>query len=334
MILSQIWYVYIQIIFNMSEPLEINLDSTALASSGCILRLYRKVIGEIVEGQMTGGYVEKLKPASMVYGIAVHKFIDTMYKTGGIMPKAIQLARASFNQPKMDDPKLKHLSDEKHLVSTCMNVWEQIAEDGSFDVLSFDNVPATEITFSIPYYSDEHIRVNLCGTIDRIGKFKNGCYAIRDWKTTSAWDDEEYFIQYELSRQLRIYRLACQLMSQKHPDSVLGKIGATNMGVCIDGIFLKANSNEVKVKQSDVYMVKQNDLDSFALTLDDQCRKLSQAVKTGYVPKEGIINGSCGYGKMRCSMWDVCKSDENVAQALLKRLFVQKKFDPLTYNEV
>src|SRR5208337_2053637 len=66
------------------------------------------------------------------------------------------------------------------------------------------NRPATEISFKIPFYEDENLIVNLCGTIDMIGKFSCGCYTIGDWKNTTYWMEDEYLNQYAISKQLRI----------------------------------------------------------------------------------------------------------------------------------
>lgn len=202
--------------------------------------------------------------------------------------------------------------------------------------------PATEVTFSIKYYEDDYIIVNLCGTIDKIGKFRGGCYAIGDWKTSSTWNSEEYFQQFELSRQLRVYLLAIKLMGVMYPDSVLGQLARSNPSCFIDAIFLDKDANNSRAQRSpEIYSVKPADLDAFQMTLDDTIKRVSQAVKTGYIPKEGIINGSCiKYQQAteknfaKCIFWDACRNDDRVAEVLLKRDFKRVKFDPLNYNEI
>lgn len=324
-------------------PITINLDSTSLGSSGCILDLVRTLIGDVSTPEL-GAYRERTLGPSLVYGIAVHKFIDTMYKTGGNFPLARDAAKKSFAIPCHSDDKKKWLRDEKHMINVCYLVWEMyIVPDASFDVLSIplgDSKvgPAVEINFSIPYYKDDAIDVNLCGTIDRVGKYKNGCYAIRDWKTTSSWNTEEYFEEYELSRQLRFYNLACKLMAEKHPDSILGTIGATKIGAAIDGIFLSANSNDTTFKMSTVFQFSDMAIERFKATLDTKIQELSRAVKIGFFPKEGILNGHCsrpwGENKIgKCKFWHACKNDDSVAEVLLKRDFTRKIYNPLSFNE-
>jgi hypothetical protein len=336
-------------------PLEVNISGTALGTSACILNFHRTVID---------GYKEPIQDAKMVYGVAVHKYIDIMFKSGGHIPSARAEAIRVFDVPKNDSNKSLHLSDRNHMLTTCFGVWElYIKKDTDFELIQlmqncwkckgsgqdFLNMPvvcpickgqkqfmqpATEVTFSIPYYRDDTIVVNLCGTLDRIGKIKNGCYAIPDWKTTSSWDTRSYFKTYELSRQLRIYVIALKLMAVKYPDSILGKIGKTNIGTFIDAIFIKPAANDNKYLRSDVQQYTDEQLAEFQLTLDDQCRRLSSAIKTGYLPKEGIVNGSCESRWGKCKFWNVCNaSKQEVADVLLKRDFIQKPFSPLHYND-
>lgn len=320
-------------------PITINLDSTSLGSSGCILDLVRTLVGDVSTPEL-GAYREKTLGPSLVYGIAVHKFIDTMYKTGGNFPLARDAAKKSFAIPCHSDDKKKWLRDEKHLITTCYVVWSHYIEtDSSFEILSMPqgeglpDGPSTEINFSLPYYKDDVIDLNLCGTIDTVGKFKNGCYAIRDWKTTSSWKSDTYFEQYELSRQLRLYTLACKLMAERYPDSIMGKIGATRMGAFIDGVFLKANANETECKRSEVFTYSDKQIAEFKETLDYKIQQLSMAIRFNHFPKQGILTGACEKKFQHCRFWFACKNDDSVAEVLLKRDFTRKMYNPLAFNE-
>lgn len=321
------------------NKIEVNLDATALGSSACILNLIRRTIGD-PDYPAEGAYAERLMPASMVYGIAGHEFIKTMYLSKGNLKQALLAAIEIFHKiPTEDPPKTKQwLRDDKHLQAVCYNIWTLFfQEDGAGSVVELeDGKPGIERNFIIPhYYEDDYLVVNLVGTLDALYKFLGGIFAIRDMKFTSAWDNDGYFEQYELSRQLRLYAIALKWMAQKFPDSVLGQIGATKFGAFIVAIFLKSKPNEVEVRKSDIFLYSDHDLNQFQLTLDDKIRQLSQALKTGYYPKEGILNGSCMnqmYGK-KCWMWHVCKSNDQVANILLSRDFLRKKHDPLNYNK-
>lgn len=309
----------------MSDKIQVNLSSTALGQSGCILRFHRTVID---------GYKE-IPSAKIVYGVAVHKFIDTMYKTGGDMGAGFNAMKKAFALQKEPETKSAHIMEERHVMNTCQSLWFGFcADDSTFEIIQMDGKSLTEQTFSIPYYEDDYIQVNLCGTIDKIGQFKGGCFAIGDWKTTSySYKPEGYFRRYELSRQTRFYTLACKLMAQREPDSTLGRIGATHMGAFIDGIFLKPNANDNVVQRSEVFQYRESELNEFQQTVDDFIRKLSNHVRTGYLPKEGIVNGSCE-GKYECQYWNVCKNREPISTMILNKEFKRVPFNPLDYNEL
>lgn len=318
------------------NKIEINLDSTVLSAAGCIKHLILRTVGTIdQEGNPSGGYKEHQMGIKLVYGICVHKFIDIMYKTGGSYPSASKACLNMFNSLSIiHDKKSAHLSDTKHLLTTCYGVWAYVEGDSEFDVMMLGDIPATEQTFRFIIYEDEFVIIYLCGTIDRIGKIRGGCYCIRDWKTTSSWDNNGYFHSYKLSKQLRIYTLACKYMAKQYPNSVLGRIGATNMGAMIDAVFLKPLANDNKIRTSEVFQYKDTELAEFELTLKTVCQRLSIAVQERIYPKEGIINGNCELRHGKCQFFNVCSADDTVEKILLNRDFVKHKFDPLHYNEI
>ena len=316
--------------------IEINIDSTSLGSSGCILNFKRTTFGELVDSKLDPlGAYKSTSSSSMIYGVAVHKFIDTMYKTGGNFPIARDEALKCFHVKKTPpSERSSWLADHKHLISTCYNTWnEYVEKESSYDVLMLGDKPATEITFRIPFFEDEYVKIYLCGTIDTIGKFKNGCFAIRDWKTTSSYNKEDYMSSYRLSRQLRIYTLACKLEAASHPDSVLGRIGNTKMGAFIDGIFLKAKANDTEYMRGEVYQFSDDDLNATKLMIINFCQDLSLHVKHNHWPKQGILNGSCVGLYGRCRFWNVCASNDAVGNMLLARDFTRKYYDPLNFND-
>lgn len=312
----------------MSNQVVIKLSSTALGKSGCILNFYRTVVE---------GYKEFALPARVVYGIGVHKFIDVAYKSGGDFKLAIAKAREVFlSIPKEEDRKSPHLSDERHMCTVCINLWTQfVLSDSTFNLIMLGDKPATEVTFEIPYFENEFIKVFLCGTIDKVGQFLGGCFAIGDWKTTSSWNEKEYFTQYELSRQLRYYRLACKLMSEREPDSTLGRVGATRMGAFIDAVFVKPDPNESSFKRSNIFQFDNIAIDAFQASLDAKILEISKKIETGvFNVKEGIINGSCEGKWGKCSFWPCCKNNDKVAELILKQHYRKVEYNPLNYNEI
>ena len=297
-----------------------------MGKATCSLNLYRTVIE---------GYKEPAMAARIIYGIAVHKFVDTMYKTGEVV-QAVVAAKKAFSLPKIDDKKSLHLSDENHMITTCMNLWTGfIQDDSTFELIQVDGKPLTEQTFSFLFYEDDRIECWLEGTLDKIGQFKGGCFAIGDWKTTSSWDNRGYFYQYEMSRQLRFYRLALLLASRKYPDTTLGRIGKTRCGTFIDAIFIKPDRNAMEVKRSDVFQYDAFEMEAFEKSMYRFCERLSLRIKDlSYLDKEGLLNGACEGKWGKCSFWNVCKSPDNIAAILLDRDFVKRTWNPLDYNEL
>jgi len=305
---------------------EINLSSSALGHAGCMLNLYRTVVE---------GYKEKASNSCLVYGTALHKFIDVMYKTGGHIPTAREEAVKVFTSiPMLDDRKSLHLSDVNHMTSVALFAWQLcVLPDKEFKILELNGKPASELTFSIPFYEDEYVKINWCGTLDRLGKIENGIYIIKDWKTTSSWDKKEYFTQFEMSRQPLGYVLALRLMHELYPDSALGKIGATSVGAQFDGVFIKPAINDVTFVKSPVYQYPKERVQEFRDLLTEKCKQLSISIQGGVQNKEGLINGSCQGKWGKCLFWNVCQHPKNVADILLARDFNKKPFNPLAYNE-
>jgi hypothetical protein len=278
----------------------------------------------------------------MVYGIAMHKFIDVMFKTKGNMEASTNAMYEEFRVPKVDDHRSMYLSDEMHLCTTAFHYWHSyILKDSSLDIVILeDGLPATEVTFEILYYEDDFIKVYLCGTLDKIVKIRNGCYAIGDYKTTRQDPAGRFLDDFEMSQQLRFYVLSLKLMAQLKPESILGKIGQTNIGVFIEGIFLKEKFSEMEFKRSDVWQSNYLNIPEFQHLLDNKIADLSNLIAlvgddTDYIPqREGIFNGSCKPYNKLCEFWNVCRTNHPVvSQNLLDKNFRTVEYNPMKHNE-
>lgn len=305
------------------NKLQININASSLPSSACMLSWYRTIVQ---------GYVEPRMNVKMVYGVAFHLYQHTMYQTGN-MTLAKDLALASFRQDKTStDKDADWYRDEGHFNWTCFDVWSNYAKmDSTFQLLlKPDGKPATEVTFSIPYYEDAYIIVNLCGTIDKIGKIKGGGYAIGDWKTTASWDEKAYLRDYDMKSQLRFYLLSLKLMNRHFPESQLGKIGLGDTGAFIDGVFLKEKQLDLAVKRSDVFQFGK-DLELFERGLVRRIKQFSQAIQDGDVLlKEGIVLNTCERKYFKCPFFQVCRANNPAIEELvMTRDFVQRTYDPL-----
>lgn len=302
--------------------------------------------------------------AAAIYGVAIHKYIDTMFKTAGDMRLSRDKMLESFRVPKYVPSKQQWIGDERHLLPVAFDVWDNVvAKDSTFQIIQIQSrcwfcngtgtaqpeikceychgsgmrqQPATEVTFSVPFYEDDVCVITLEGTIDKIGKIKNGCYAIGDYKTTSQYKVDEYLADYEMSGQLRFYTLALRLMAEKYPESVLGQIGATKTGAFIDGIFLKAKSTDTEYKRSPVFIYTHEQIADYKALLLKYCRRLSAAaadVKDNLIlEKEGILNGACKGEWGKCQYWKACASG-SMYQQVMNTDFKKKQYDPLKHNE-
>lgn len=311
----------------MSEKTIVRINASSLRNSTCLLRWNRQILQ---------GYYQPRNNAQAVYGIGIHAYLDSMYKTGGHVGISREKALAAFNVPKWPADKQAWLEDENHFFMTCYHLWnEYVSKDSQFDLVKLpDGNPAAEVTFSLPFFEYGDYQVKLEGTIDKLGKFKGGCYAIGDWKSTAKWDTKTFLADYEMSSQLKFYLLSLKLMARLQPDSVIGQIGATNVGVFVDGIFLKPKVTENTYGRSAVFMHNEQTMDEFEDMLKAAIIRFLEASSKGELPRQGLLNGACGTGNYKCEYYNICKQkDEAVADMLLMRDFKQKTYNPLKHNE-
>jgi hypothetical protein len=355
---------------NEEGKIVIRVNASSLKESTCITRWTNTIIH---------GYHGCASSAAAVYGTALHKYIDTMFKTDGDMRRARDRMLETFRLPKVPAGKnSQHLEDERHLIPTAFNVWDDLVMkdtnyevmkitskcwwcggvgrgDGTAESLSVElgnqilppcehcngtgmkEQPATEVTFSIKFYEDAFCVIYLEGTADTLGKIKGGCYAIRDFKTTSQYKKDEYLRDYEMSPQLKFYTLAWRLMAEQFPDSLLGQTGATNTGVFIDGIFLKARIVDIEYQRSAVFIFTEDQIASFKRMLLSLCGRLSAAavaIKTELaLEPEGLLNGSCKGEWGKCQYWNACMAGSNY-QRVLDSTFKKKEYNPLKHQDV
>jgi len=314
---------------NANEQLKtkILLSSTSLGSGNCGLAFYRRVVK---------GYRSPKMHPRLVYGVAFHKFMDVACKTKDLK-LAKEKALQAFELPKVE-PKRgeEHLSDFNHLFKVACEAWfTWIADDQSFSLIADgDGKPLTEQSFQIPFYKGEVLEVDLAGTLDKIGKIAGGIFAFGDWKTTSSWDNKGYFKQYELARQLRLYRLATLLEAERNPESVVGRLGKEpNLGAFIDAVFLKPSVGEVKFERSKFFIFHAEEMEEFKQGLLRWCKRFEQSLIDGTVhARDGIVTGACEGKWGKCDYWNICAAPKGAVDVMLKSNFNQIPWNPLDYN--
>lgn len=300
---------------------EIMLDASALRRSGCGLALKRLVIQ---------GYRDLMPWNDTLYGTSFHKFVSLMHTTGGDFSKAMPEAIKTFSQPCMI--RKKHLT-VNHLTNTCIDYWEWFQKNDTFEVMIVDGKPLVEVQFKVKILETDEYIVWLVGTIDKVGKIKNGTYCFGDYKTTSSWDQITYFSYYWLSTQMLTYYYGLLKTAQEHPTGPLGPFATGRFSYFIDALFL-SSAKKTEFKRSDIEPMDPAKIQEYESLLMNKAKRLIELASTDEEPiREGIITGSCLEGKFQCPFYVSCAAVDKVAGAhLLKRDFIKKPYDPFNFN--
>jgi hypothetical protein len=307
----------------------VKIDASAISKASCFLRFARKVLG---------GYSEKGDLNNdMVYGTCVHIFCEEQV----LQPEffmAVNMAQKKFKSTKMKVKDTKKHLDVLHLHKTCLAYGELYGEHREKDTFqplvdTRTNKPMVEIKFALPIYKRGAHEILLCGTMDEIGKFNDGCVAIKDIKTTSLRDKEDYFKGYELSPQLMVYLYAFKWFARQFPDSIYAELLQRSglIGCFIEGVFL--NSKETEFKRSKVMFFDDTTEAEFEILLMDLCKRLVDYMESdlpGEPFREGMLNGSCEVKYGKCEFFNVCAAPTPEARRMmLESFFDRKPYDPL-----
>lgn len=265
---------------------------------------------------------------------AFHVFVAEMNKTGGAYAPSMKLALEYFRQAKYVMKKSKEWMTAQHLTKCCMDYWEHYngTKKDEWQTVRQADQSLLELKFSTPFFSNEQVEILLCGTIDDICKRYNGCYAVRDYKTTSVWDKDNYLAHYSLDPQLIFYVYNLYEYAKLYPDSVFAQVCSKGrVAAFIDGIFLK--SEEITFQRSEMFFFTERQLTEFrAMLLDLVVPKILRVVSTTPLMKEGIVNGTCHNVFGACKYASACNApDEIAAGHILRNNFLQKQYDPLNH---
>lgn len=303
----------------------IRIDASSLKSSACILSWYNIVVE---------GYKEEINSSDIEFGTAVHIFLQTMCKSGGNLATSMHESLDYFRTTKMTVKPMKKYLDEHHLAGVCIKYWTWLQQRDDFEILlNNENVPTVEVTFSNKIYEDDNLIVLFEGTIDKLGKFKNGCFAFGDYKTTSFRDKEAFLGAFELSTQLKFYWLNLHIFATSNPDSLVAEICKNQVGAFIDGIFLQGK-DLTEFQRSRIFLFKKEQMDLYKLMLMDKIYRLIDLLKTNTIPEpEGMVTDTCtsGWG---CKFHVACGAPDSIAtNHILKRNFIQSPYLPLLFQK-
>lgn len=300
----------------------LRIDSSLLRVSACDLHVWYMA-------------VEGLRPPlwnnDMEIGSAFHAFVATMRRTKN-EALALKAATDYYSRP-MIVKKMKQYMTPQYLMRMCIEYWQTVAENDVFETVVVDGQPLCELRFSIPYYEDDEVAVEICGTIDDVCKHKHGTYAIRDYKTTSSRDKDDYLEGYKLSPQLMMYKFALQKYAKMYPDSMFAEINRLDVSCFIDGIFVNGK-DVIEFKRGDMIPFSEQQMAEFERMLNKEVMRQVANLKLANKPdRQGMLNGACN-SNFGCPYWYICAAPDDIAREHVKRNnFVSKMYDPKTHGE-
>jgi hypothetical protein len=318
------------------KKVKIRLDASSLKLSSCLLRLYLTTFK---------GYRKVPHYNDLIFGSAVHKFIEHYHKLGpDRWAEALALAQNYFQQePKIIRPRKDYLNDE-FLTRACMSYLKALEKNIKLKELKLlyspkDKTPLVEQKFALPLYDEDDIEILLCGTMDGIYQLGQ-CAIIGDIKTTAASDIQGYLRGYELSTQFLTYLWALKYLRKNNPDGFFGQKIFENIGCCVIGVFLAGASKDPEVIRSDTFFFSSQIFTEFDSLLESFVTKIVGYFRSdmdksiGRPPKEGLLNNSCqaAWGE-GCPFFGACKAPgEEGFWGVLDAHYTKIEYNPLKFR--
>lgn len=308
----------------MSDKITVKIDASAMKKSACDRYLYLNV----VEGLKPRGG----KDMSLHYGSSCHKFAE-LYVQDGDFVKAMLETHAYYRKD-TPPPGAKDWLTINHLTSSCGVLKDWIDKDSNVEYIvnPVSNTKLCEVRLALPILVTPEVDVLLCGTIDKIVKFKRGAICIGDYKTTSTYKKDDYFVQYRLDPQMMTYRYMLEWCARNKTGGILAELGAQKIGCFFDAIFL-SKTKDTEISRSTIMFHSDSDMLQYEMMLIDMARKLAHFAVTKFRPlKQGMFNGSCTHLYGACPYFGLCAApDETSEQMMIKHYFEQREYNPLNY---
>jgi hypothetical protein len=317
------------------------VNASALKNAACGLRLFNDVYI---------GYTTEHLNNDTHFGSAFHKFRAEWKRTGD-QDLAMALGLKLWNSPGITIKENKKFLTTDYFLSVCDRYAEKYKDDNTRPVIDPEDgkyliEPKTK--FNFPFLQRDGVLILIAGTMDDIEWYEpesayqgSQSYLIEDCKTSGAYRTYDFFDSYILNPQLLLYRWTIKKYAEFYPNSIWKKIHESpNVGARIDGVFIGGGEkNEVVFKRSKPIVYKDWQLDEFETMLKKKCEELIDDVKR-YLehkvspPRTGVLVNICGDMK-----WGPCKYvascgciDEEQRDAMLEKLFVKKKYNPLRFG--
>lgn len=317
----------------------VKINASALAKSSCF-KLFSRIV--------FNGLREPVHSNNLEYGSAFHKFTKELYqpKKEGVdnYLNGVSAAIRYLNEtPCFVQPSSLHLN-EKHLRETCERYYQKVyPKDTLIDIKCGENDFLIEKNFAVPLFASEVAEYFLCGTMDRIAFTKDKARVlITDYKTTSEYNRQKFFKNFEMSVASRTYIYGVCKHKELFPESELfGKICASPLGFMIRGVFLSP-SKPTEFEDGPIIVPRPSDLLEYETMLESFIGQIdsylqSNPSSTGCVttpPRDGLLKGVCSTMKYPCMFFNACNQPDLIAEELyLKHKFKAVTYDPLSINK-
>lgn len=305
------------------------IDASSLKLSACKLQLKLTVID---------GYRHAINYNDIEFGSAFHTCAKTTALSEGNIGFGIIDALTYWRNTKMKVKEKKKYLDESFLVKTCQRWYEEMwLGDTWLPIKDSSGKALVEYRFHHPFWQTELTEVLLCGTIDKICRHQTQpILAIGDYKTTSLYDEKEFFASYLLSPQLFFYSRAIKKeVELAGENNVLFPFKKTDLYNFIDGIFLKGKDTPTVFKRSEMVKVNNDKLDIFEMLLEKEVKEFVETLESNNALPTGMINGACETKFGKCNYFNYCTANNsNDKEMILRQYFIQRKYNPAEFGEL
>ncbi|MEM3041475.1 MAG: PD-(D/E)XK nuclease family protein [Nitrososphaerota archaeon] len=252
------------------------------------------------------GYSTPRPHISLVFGRAVHKGIESWYRSGN-KNLALSTTIESFNEVEYvaDD---KDPRDKKLAVEAVSGYIDKYNED-KMRTLETNGHKWLESTFCVPIGTVDNYQILYYGVFDRIALL-DGRPLVVDYKTTSVLGPS-YFDQFKPNNQVSMYQYAA------------GELLGTPVDmVCIDAIGI--TKSNIRFERRIITYSRDQILESVKDILDTVRYEMIVYKESGVYPKRKV---SCisKYGK--CQFYDVCSRPHQVRSNFLDTYFIREDAD-------
>ena len=313
----------------------INIDASSLSSLNCYRRYWTKFV--------LGLCGESLPYNDTELGSAWHVFRNVLAKEHNeakAVTAALNYFAARMQQGMIVRKDRDHL-DADYLTQLCMKYLHKFGKEKSFGKYEYlnspiDGQPLVEQSFSIKLFENDMLRINFQGTMDEFVIHPAGYIIIGDDKTTSKWDVKKHLGGFRMKPQLKVYRLAVQLLAEQPGGEWFKELLETKrIGCRINGVFLKKSVNDVEFHHGDVIFYDDDELTTFRMMLRDLVDRIAKDVIHGspgvHPPPEGMLNDTCV--SSYCEFAAACKMPESVYNSMLNN-YAKRSYEPLNFRKL